>query len=239
MYSRKHIVTGQVLAHVFFRCHNREFLLAPTIIKNRFLALISKYKDLYGIEIFEFNLMDNHIHLLVKPASAEALGNFMRTVNSLLARYINKFHNRDSQAIRERYKSPMVTTNIYLVRVIQYIWMNRYKATGMRPENDPYCSASWRLNERMIDRITSDPDERKALRKLLSSYSKLSLPIKGSVKHFIRSTIEKAIVEIKELTAKIFEHGHTIADQNVIAYRSELLTASRREYVPWTPPPPS
>ena len=38
----------------------------------------------------------------------------MRTVNSQLARFINKFFDRDSQAIRERFKSPEITSDDYL-----------------------------------------------------------------------------------------------------------------------------
>ena len=238
MYARKQIIGGQEFTHVFFRCHNRQFLMAPFEVKLYFLLKLAKYKKRYGMEIFEFNLMDNHIHMLTRPPSAEALGNFMRTVNSQLARYINKTFKRDSQAIRERYKSPTIGNSRYLHRVMQYIWLNRYKETGRRPETDPFCSASWRLNENIVNKLTSNPKQQAALKGLLDPYEKLPLPIGHSVKHFIRSTIEKGIAELKELTAKVFEHGHTIADAEAITYRSELLSASRREYVPWTPPPP-
>jgi REP element-mobilizing transposase RayT len=237
MYARRQIIGDQEFTHVFFRCHNREFLLAPFAVKLYFLLILAKYKLKYGIEIFEFNLMDNHIHMLLRPKTVEGLGCFMRTVNSLLARYINKTFNRDSQAIRERYKSPKIGTVKYLLRVIQYIWMNRYKETGRRPDQDPFSSASWRLDENIINRLTSDPKEQASLRGLLDSYDKLPLSIGSSVKHFVRSMIEKAIAEVKELTASIFEHGHTIADSDAISYRAELLSAFRREYIPWTPSP--
>ena len=45
--------------------------------------------------------MNNHIHLLVESPNTEALGNFMCTFK------------KDSQAIRERYKSPLLTDAKY------------------------------------------------------------------------------------------------------------------------------
>ena len=79
-------------------------------VKTFLLFLWAKYKNQYGVKIFDFIIMDNHAHLLIKAESVEGLGHFMRNVNSQLARFINKVYNRDSQAIRERYKSPVITT---------------------------------------------------------------------------------------------------------------------------------
>ncbi|MBP6218389.1 MAG: transposase [Oligoflexales bacterium] len=110
------------------------------------MLLWAKYKNRYSIKIFDFIIMDNHIHMLVQTTRAEHLGHFMRTVNSQLARHINKFFDRDSQAIREIYKSPMITNVRYVQNVQQYIWLNRYKVNKTRPDQDPFCSVSWRRN---------------------------------------------------------------------------------------------
>ena len=85
MVARRHIIPNKSLAHVFFRCHNRQFFLKPSHIKEYLILLLAKYKKKYGIKIYEAIIMDNHTHLLVESPNAEALGNFMRTVNSLLA----------------------------------------------------------------------------------------------------------------------------------------------------------
>lgn len=85
---------------------------------NFFLLLLwVKNKDRYGVKNFVFNFMDNHAHILIKTEAVEGSGHFMRTVNSQLARYINKFHDRDSQEIREQYRSPVITATHYFIQV--------------------------------------------------------------------------------------------------------------------------
>ena len=118
MYPRRDILENNTYAHVFFRCHNRNFFFKNEDVKGYLLFLWSKYKTRYNIKIYEFCLMDNHIHMLVKAPSSEHLGHFMRLVNSLVARYINHVFDRDSQAIRERYKSPMVGTGRYYRQLV-------------------------------------------------------------------------------------------------------------------------
>ena len=103
MYPLRLVLQSGSLTYVFFRCHDRNMFFKDEPIEAFRLLLWAKYKNQYGIKIFDFIIMDNHAHLLVKTETAEALGHFMRTVNSQLARFINNYHDRDSQAIRERY----------------------------------------------------------------------------------------------------------------------------------------
>ena len=152
MYPRRQILPNNSYSHVFFRCHNRNFFLKERHVKDYLLALWAKYKSRYSVQIFEFIIMDNHAHLLVKAKSTENLSHFMRTVNSLLARYINKTFGRDSQAIRERFKSPLICSSHYARNVMQYIWLNRRKiASSSNPLKDPYCSASWRVQPGIVN----------------------------------------------------------------------------------------
>ena len=157
MYPRRMILHANSFSHVFFRCHNRQMFLKNDEMKQFLLLLWAKYCKRYHIKLYDFIILDNHAHFLVQARSAEDLGNFMRTVNSQLATMINKVFDRDSQAIKERYKSPLITNNSYLIKVMQYIWLNRYKVNKSRPDKDPYCSASWRLDPQAINRITRTP----------------------------------------------------------------------------------
>ena len=222
------------MAHVFFRCHNRQFFLKDRAAKLFLLNLWAKYKHRYQVKIFDFIIMDNHAHLLVQTPSAEHLGHFMRTVNSQLARYINHHNERDSQAIRERYKSPLITNTRYLQATMKYIWLNRYKVTKHRPEHDPFCSASWRLNSGVITNLASDDQEAARFSKLLDSYKDLPVPITKNIRQFVRGLLNEALASIAADDQKVFEGSHTIGDQSDIEFRAELLGAFRREeHVPW------
>ncbi len=137
-----------------------------------------KYKKKYKIKIFEFILIDNHNHLLVKAALTEALGHFMRTVNSLLARHINKSFNRDSQAARERFKSPLISNMTYAHKTMQYIClaicMPFYLYTSLRLDDLEIwglkrCKSIGTMLEMLreieltktIDLISSNPNQKK------------------------------------------------------------------------------
>ena len=233
MYARRNLLQNNSFTHVFFRCHNRQFFFKDSTVKNFLLFLWAKYKKKYAIKIFEFAIMDNHAHLLVFADSVQQLGDFMRTVNSQLARFINKRLNRDSQAIRERYKSPLITNDIYLQRTMQYIWMNRYKATQRRPETDPYCSASWRIQPEIYKVISKTKEREEMLSCLIDSYELLPIVIGIPIRRFVMDLLNAAISKMHELVSEVFENSHTIGDYESVRFRGEQLSAFRRERVPW------
>lgn len=230
MYARKQILPNNSYSHVFFRCHNRQFLLKDDHVKDYLLLQWSKYKKRYQIEIYEFIIMDNHAHLLVRAKSTEALGHFMRTVNSLLARYINRSLARDSQAIRERYKSPLVTSMRYCHKLMQYIWLNRHKTNPQHnPMRDRYCSASWRTNPAILNSFQMKNEDIEIIRSLLDMDEHI-YPEK--IGRFVRDLLNAALGNASSGIFKDMIHGHTIGDTNAVSFRSELLNSFRRQKNP-------
>lgn len=241
MYPRRLVLQSGSLTHVFFRCHDRNMFFKDEPVKAFLLLLWAKYKNHYGIKIFDFIIMDNHAHMLVKTESAEALGHFMRTVNSQLARFINSYHNRDSQAIRERYKSPVITNTHYFNQVRSYIWLNRYRIDkSSDPSKDLFCSASWHLLDNPAKLIGFSKDQLSFFNNFLEPHP--DAPVSSDPKRrrkFFRNLITAAISVIVEFETHILCHGHTIGDKEAVNYRGEVLSASTREHVPWvsTSPP--
>ncbi|MFK7828031.1 MAG: transposase [Oligoflexales bacterium] len=232
MYPRRLIIQDSSFTHVFFRCHNRQFLLKPKEIKEYLLSLGAKFKKKYGILIYDFIIMDNHAHLLLKVPNQFSLSNFMRTVNSLLARFINNYFKRDSQAIRERFKSPIVSTESYFLQLMPYIWLNRFKVDGTKPNSDLYCSACWRINPACLAKIAINEEEYKLFAQLLDTYESANINPGKSVKRFVLNLLNAAMSKISMLKKEIFENSHTIGDVLAISFRAELLAAFRRETVP-------
>lgn len=240
MYSRRTILPfANSMTHVFFRCHNRQMFFKPKEIKERLLILMATYKERYQIRVVDFIVMDNHAHFVFKIRSAELLGHFMRTVNSQLARAINLYFDRDSQALRERYKSPMIDGQKYLYGTIQYVWMNRYRINKKaNPQFDPYCSASWRLRSRY--KIIIEPKSKadkinNLLACLLDSYEELGICKKDETKELVRQLLCQGVAKISSLTAKIYANLHTIGDALTVSYRAELISAFRRSTGPPLP----
>ena len=236
MYARRDILENNSYTHVFFRCHNRQFLFKHDEIKGFLLYLWAKYKTKYRIKIYEFNILDNHAHALMKAPSSEHLGHFMRTVNSQLARYINQVFERDSQAIRERYRSPMIGTGRYYRQLVQYIWTNRFKIDRRDPLLDPYCSASWRFDRKVIELVADNANEVVLLSSLLDDHEHLFDRNKSSIARLVKELLQEAIEKIVDLKESIFNHSHTISSSDSIKFRKGYLRAFRREKVPWKDP---
>lgn len=232
MYPRKIIVPEKSVCHVFFRTHNRSNFLEPKEIKKYLLVSWAKQKKKHHVRIFEFCIMDNHVHLAVGVKNAHELANFMRTTNSALARKINKYFERDSQAIRERYKSPVVTSVTYARKLLPYIWLNRYKVNkNANPQYDQFNSYSWRQDLKIIDTLGFDNETKDLLNDLLDHDERIH-GIESKIKDFCKGTLSQAAQRLNSLDKTIFENTHTIGDAQAVAFRKELVAAFRNHHPP-------
>ena len=236
MYARRDILENEAYTHVFFRCHNRQFFFKNEDVKGFLINLWARYKVKYRIKIFEFIILDNHAHALMQAPTPGHLSNFMRTVNSLLARYINQVFERDSQAIRDRFRSPMVGTGRYYRQLVQYIWTNRFKIDKRDPLLDPYCSAAWRFDRTIISQISYNAEETALLNSLLDDHDHLLKEEKSSVPRMVKELLSEAIQKILDLKESVFNHSHTISGKDSIEFRAGLLKAFRKEKIPWKDP---
>ena len=226
----------QSMSHVMFRCHDRNMFLKSDELKNHLLGLLAKYKQVYGIKIYEFIFMDNHVHLFLYAPTASKLGHFMRTVLSQSARTINHSLKRDSQVYRERFKSKLVSSAKYVVELVKYIYANRYVVDGKPPHQDFFCSAHWRLYKpyKRITHPKSQADQtNNALAKLLDDYPAGYLEVKMSCKDYILGLISEVVSKGREqIESVFFKSKHTIGDKYVVAYRQQLLDAYKRDIGP-------
>ena len=87
-----------------------------------------------GCQLHAYVLMDNHVHLLVTPPEAGALG---RTMQKLGRKYVGLFnarHGRTGTLWEGRYKACLVDGAEYLQRCVRYIDLNPVRA---RMTDDP------------------------------------------------------------------------------------------------------
>jgi REP element-mobilizing transposase RayT len=101
-----------------------------------FLDLMKKYQEQYGIKIFAFCLMPDHLHLLVemeKNAVAEEkegigsfqnISDFMQGLNNNYTKYFNGRYNRKGHLFRERFKSALIEKESSLLKMTAYLHLN-------------------------------------------------------------------------------------------------------------------
>jgi REP element-mobilizing transposase RayT len=233
MDSRTNIFPDQSFAHIYFRCHNKQHFLEPKEIKMKLMVLLAKYKASHGIKIFDFSIMDNHAHLYLWAPHSLAIGNYMRTVLSQVAKMINNVFDRDSQAFRERYQSRIIYGATYSLNVIRYIYGNRYAVGKISPLEDYFCSAHWRLHKPhkiIVNPKDQEEEDNNLLAKLIDDYMDPCILPVSKEEDFTQQLATEAMQATQEQhDYHLFVSSHTIGSPDIVAFRSELIRASRRD----------
>lgn len=112
--------------HIMVQGINKERIFSTKENKERYLKLI--YKNIEGIEIIAYCIMDNHAHFLVKINKIKAMQEWMQKVNTGYAIYYNKINDRVGYVFRDRYKSQIIKNEKHLYTCLDYIHDNPVKA---------------------------------------------------------------------------------------------------------------
>ena len=135
------IISDDSYFHVTWQCHNKDWLLQWDWAKEIYYNLLLKYKDKYGVEIYSYNFMDNHPHMTGHLHSKENFSSFFRIVNCLFAKAVNKRLKRRGQVVMDRFKSPRIETDEYMLNAMAYIDLNQYRAGKVNhPKNNKWSS---------------------------------------------------------------------------------------------------
>ncbi len=115
--------------HVVQRGHNRQVVFAAEQDYQRYIADLRELKDAFGIKVYAYCLMTNHVHLLLAPSEAIAgLGQLMKALAARATRYRNRLERRTGTLWESRYKSSVVESDTYLLACCRYIELNPVRA---------------------------------------------------------------------------------------------------------------
>ncbi|VXB05985.1 transposase [Pseudomonas sp. 8AS] len=130
--------------HVVQRGHNRQVVFAAEDDYQRYLSDLRELKDVFGVKVYAYCLMTNHVHLLLAPGDLVAgLGQLMKALAARTTRYRNRLEGRSGTLWESRYKSSVVQTDIYLLACSRYIELNPVRAR-MTAEAGDYPWSSYR-----------------------------------------------------------------------------------------------
>lgn len=137
--------------HVVQRGHNRQVVFAAPQDYQRYIQDLRELKDAFGIKVYAYCLMTNHVHLLVQPGEAVAsLGQLMKALAARATRYRNKLEGRTGTLWESRYKSSVVQSETYLLACCRYIELNPVRAfMVLQPEDYPWSSYRGRISSQL------------------------------------------------------------------------------------------
>lgn len=113
--------------HAIARGNNKEDIFYDSRDKNKYLQLLTKYKEKYGFELFAYVLMNNHIHLMVR-VNDHSLSKIMQGIQLTYTQYFNYRYSRVGHVFEQRYKAFICEKYAYLMKLICYIHQNPVRA---------------------------------------------------------------------------------------------------------------
>ncbi len=97
--------------------------------------------------VTEFNILDNHLHLIVEAASNEARARGMQGLEVRLAKRINARTKRKGSLFAHRYHARSLRTPREVRNALRYVLLNRKHHAAEKRFNkywvDPFSSAAW------------------------------------------------------------------------------------------------
>ncbi|MBE9398255.1 transposase [Pontibacterium sp. N1Y112] len=139
--SGRLVVTGYP-HHVIQRGHNKQPVFLEDEDYSYYLSSLKDWRCEYGVKLYAYCLMTNHIHLLLEPSTSEGLGLLMKRLAGRQTRYFNAKYLRNGTLWDGRYKSSVVDSDAYLFNCARYIELNPVRA-GIVPTPQDYRWSSF------------------------------------------------------------------------------------------------
>ncbi len=122
--------------HITHRCHKREFLFKFARDRQVYVELLRETVDRFRLDVLNYVVTSNHVHLLVWVRHGEQLPRAMQFLQGEFAQYYNKRKSREGAFWRDRYHTTLIQKGGHLSRCLFYIDMNMVRAGAvMHPED--------------------------------------------------------------------------------------------------------
>jgi putative transposase len=99
----------------------------------------------YGVAVHAYVLMEDHVHLLMTPQDAEAIGRMMQSLGCFYTRYFNVKYLRTGTLWEGRYKSTLMENDQYPLLLMRYVESNPVR-TGYVCNLSEYPFSSYRYH---------------------------------------------------------------------------------------------
>ncbi|MDO5625248.1 MAG: transposase [Pseudomonadota bacterium] len=144
--------------HVIQRGNNRQPIFLHDDDRRRFLTLLHEYAHAHQVAVHAYVLMDNHIHLLLTPDTAEGLPRLMQAVGRHYVGWFNRRHGRSGTLWEGRYRSALIEAERYLLACMVYIDLNPVRAGMVAAAADfGWSSHAALLGQRQDPLLTPHP----------------------------------------------------------------------------------
>lgn len=110
------------------RCNNREFLLNEPADFECVLRCLALMRASYGITVYAYTLMSNHVHLLLQAPEVIRLGRPLRWFLTQSAKAYHKMHPRRGHFWEHRYRAVLIADDPHALAALRYLDRNPVRA---------------------------------------------------------------------------------------------------------------
>lgn len=141
--------------HVILRGNNRQAIFYSDLDREFLQSTLKEVAAQYRIALHAYVLMDNHLHLLLTPADADALSRMMQSLGRRYVGWFNARHHRSGTLWEGRFRAGVVEGERHLLACMRYIELNPVRA-GLCGEavQWPWSSAAHHLGQSRNPLIT-------------------------------------------------------------------------------------
>ncbi len=137
------VIVADIPHHVVQRGHNRKVVFVEPRDFEYYLSTLQVWKKAYGVKVYSYCLMTNHVHLILNPGKEpESISVLMKRLAGRQTRFVNKLEGRTGSLWDGRYKISPIATDEYLLQCCRYVDLNPAKA-HMVAEAQDYLWSSY------------------------------------------------------------------------------------------------
>ncbi|MFO6419966.1 REP-associated tyrosine transposase [Hylemonella sp. W303a] len=141
--------------HVVQRGNDGQAIFRDEVDRRQMLQLLETQAREHRVALHAYVLMDNHVHLLLTPATAEGLPKMMQAVGRRYVRWFNDRHGRSGTLWEGRYRSTVIEAERHLLPCMAYIDLNPVRAGLVAQAADyPWSSHVHHIGQR-ADRLVT------------------------------------------------------------------------------------
>ena len=118
--AKRHYIPGQIW-HITHRCHKREFLLKFAKDRRRWLQWLFEAKKRYGLQILNYAVTSNHIHLMVSDnGQKDTIPKSIQLIAGRTGQEYNKRKSRKGAFWEDRYHATAVSFDEHFFKCMVY-----------------------------------------------------------------------------------------------------------------------
>ena len=142
MPRRARVIVPEMPHHIVQRGHNRKAVFVEAADYRYYLANLRRFKLEFGVKVYSFCLMTNHVHLVVEPGDdVSTVSQLMKQLAARQTRWVNKAEGRSGSLWEGRFKISPIQRDQYLLQCCRYVERNPVAANMvLRVEQYPWSS---------------------------------------------------------------------------------------------------